>query len=506
MAGAFQSGFQMGQAGYQQAIDNLDREERRKQEAEERALRMAHMQEGLDATRRQTVREKEIDALTQQLTSPNAGNYTLGGPAYSGLRMPQQVDAEGQIPVTRLTASSGMDDGRLRMPAASVGAAPASGLRASISSAAPATFNQAPTRGAAEDILGRIALLKGDSGGFRQSQINRRTMEDEDLFTNKFKEYNGSPEQIASTAAYLNQNSRRLTMGRPDKNGLVSLSVVKGDGTAEFLNLSKPEQARLYAAGHLLESNPFKALEMIANVNKDLAAAVAADNGLQVNLAGNTNDVASKSATISHQERQDKNDAARTNALSKHYDALTERYKKELEASNWGTEQYIDKDGNLRVFDVNRKGRVPDFRERTLPGGMRPYNPKPAPEVMTMKDFVETFGEQYIAQDGGKKVKLRDLPPARVREEYGQFIRSSVPSGLPDVDAPPRNPAASSGARSGLPAAPPAGDYGLFEQMSDADLARYVRAGNAIAVEVDRRRRSEPVPTRFGMGQFDYSE
>jgi len=318
--GAFQTGFSIGKEMYQQSLDNKWREENRQREDEERALRMDASRLAIEQARRTAATQGQVDDLMQQLANPNAGNYTITNPKASGagLRMPSTMAAEDKTgpmtvrvpvvgdesgpnvaadvpmpPVVPLNPASG----GLRMPAGAAVAAPA---------AAPVSLKAAPTRGDAEALLGRIALLKGDVAGFRTSQTNQRTIQEDELFAQKLKEYQGTDDQVGTTSAYLNNNSRRLTMGTPDKNGLVQLAVAKDDGTASFLSLSKQDQAKLYAAGHLLELNPTKALEMMAGVNKELAVAVAADNGLLANLTSNSNDVAGKSATITHQANVDK--------------------------------------------------------------------------------------------------------------------------------------------------------------------------------------------------------
>lgn len=332
--GAFQTGFSIGNQLFQQSLDNKWREENRQRDDEERALRLEASRLAIEQSRRTAANQGQADELIQQLANPNAGNYTLTNPKASGagLRMPTTVAAADQagpmtvrVPVVgdesgpNVTPDVSMapvvpvnpTSGGLRMPAGA-------GAAVAAPAAAPVSLKAAPTRGDAEALLGRIALLKGDLAGFRAAQTNQRTMQEDDLFAQKLGEYKGTADQVAGTVAYLNNNSRRLTMGTPDKNGLVQLAVAKDDGTASFLSLSKQDQAKLYAAGHLLERNPTRALEMMAGVNKELAAAVAADNGLTANLTSNSNDVAGKSATMTHQVNADANDKRRTDGTITH--------------------------------------------------------------------------------------------------------------------------------------------------------------------------------------------
>ena len=322
---AFQSGFQMGQRAYQQALDNKDREERRKAEEEMRAVQVRQIQMGIDAATKAAERQDQIDTLAQQLTRPNAENYTLTAkPAAAGMRIPtapaaapvaagevtdvdlqqavQSAQATAAAPVVN-TALAPAATGGMRMPG--VGAKAAAAGIAAAPDARQATFNAAPTRGDAEAILGRMAILRGDTEGYRRAQAAQRGYQDEDAYTGYIKEYTGAEDQIGATIPYVNNNATRITMGSPDKNGLMPLAVVKGDGRADFLSLNKKDQARLYAGVRMMESNPTKAMEIIAGVNKELADAIAKDSGLQVQLANNANDVAGKSASITAQRNAD---------------------------------------------------------------------------------------------------------------------------------------------------------------------------------------------------------
>ncbi|HQT19128.1 MAG TPA: hypothetical protein PLE48_13400 [Thiobacillus sp.] len=136
------------------------------------------------------------------------------------------------------------------------------------------------------------------SAGERTERKGQAEDASDEIFKSSIKEYTGAPEQIESTARYLNQNSARISMGSPDANGFVRISVVAADGTAEFVKLTRQDQAQLYAAGRLLETNPAKALEIMGGVNKNLATAIAQENGLVDQFATNANDVAYKGGQL----------------------------------------------------------------------------------------------------------------------------------------------------------------------------------------------------------------
>lgn len=321
--GAFQSGFQMG--------GNIAANAERIRLAEEQLkldrARDARAEEEFSFRRGQLQRERDqatqVDSLTRQLTQPNYDNYSLGtdAPASPGLRMrtptamPENVDGLDRPELAAGAAAPG-----LRMRPAAVAdaeqapAVPSSGLRAALDTRRAPTFNAAPTRADAEEVLARIAAVKGDTTGFRAARDAATRFREDDLFKTKIKEYTGAPEQIGSFVGFVNNNSKSVTLGLPDRRGFADMSIVTPTGDAVFAKLSRADQAKLYAAVGLMDMNPTKALEMIAGVNKDLAAAVAVDNGLTINVGGKQNEVAGKRAAAIASERTA--DAAVTNANS----------------------------------------------------------------------------------------------------------------------------------------------------------------------------------------------
>lgn len=120
--------------------------------------------------------------------------------------------------------------------------------------------------------------------------------------------YQGTPEQLETAIPFVN-GSKSITLGDPNpETGLARMSVVKPDGRAVFLELTRHEQAQIFAAAQMMGQDPTRALGVLARVNKDLADAVARDNQLTGLVAGNTNDVASKG----HKMRMDEAEGQRS--------------------------------------------------------------------------------------------------------------------------------------------------------------------------------------------------
>lgn len=322
MAGAFAAGFKLGGDMFSQAERVRLAEEQLKLQKARDARDEEEFGWRRDEAARARAQQAQVDSLTRQLTNPNYENTSLttGAPMSPGLRtrtepaLPENVD---RLDAPMLGAGAAGPGLRMRpAAAATVEQAPVvpPGLRATLDTSRAPTFNAAPTGADAEEILGRIALVKGDTAGFRTARDAARNFREDDLFKSRIKEYTGSAEQIGSFVGFVNNNSKSVTLGQPDKRGFADMSIVTPSGEAVFAKLSKADQAKLYAAVGLMEMNPTKALEMISGVNKELAAAVAADNNLTLNVGGKQNEVAGKRAAAIAGEKTA--DAAVTNARS----------------------------------------------------------------------------------------------------------------------------------------------------------------------------------------------
>jgi len=287
MAGAFASGFQMGGNVYNQAERN-----RLEQAAEERrATEFAQAQE--DRARLVGLREQE-DALRNQLTRPNLENYAFapaGGQGGLGFRTPATAPAELPTEGTGLTMPQlGVPTGgrlTLRAAAPTTPAAPQLGiptegepaLRATaptvglkapeVSTARQPTFNAAPTGAAAEDLLGRMALLKGDINAYRTSQEAARGFKYADAYKNARQSWdsmsNEEREALISKASY-------------DTNIPGFGTWVPGSGKTEgYMNymapgkdpikLSANDAREVYALTQAMEYDPMKARADLQNAS-----------------------------------------------------------------------------------------------------------------------------------------------------------------------------------------------------------------------------------------------
>lgn len=153
----------------------------------------------------------------------------------------------------------------------------------------PLTTGLAPQRAATGremlDARRGIATVSKDVKALTGIEAEGKELDWTDNFTKNLKAYKGTPEQLEAGSAHINQNSNSITLGQRGKDGRLDVSVVKPDGKAAFMRLSHQDQARMFAAGQMSDVDPERAYKAMADINKDLAAAYARDNGLNVEFA-----------------------------------------------------------------------------------------------------------------------------------------------------------------------------------------------------------------------------
>ena len=231
----------------------------------------------------------------------------------------------------------------------------------------------------------------------RAGGLQLKGLEREDAWETGFGEalasYTGSEEQLREVIPFVNR-SQAITMEDPDpKTGLVRLSVVKRDGHAVALNLNRQDQAQVFAAVQMMQSNPTRALEVLRRVNGDLADAVARENQLTGTLAGNANSVAS----AAHGMRMDEGrlDIARQGLRlqERQADAANNR----AQAEDWS------------IIGVSNDGRGwVRFNRRT-----NEVNTSPMPEGMSASDIFSRISGQR--------------PDISVEKIYEQLVGTQIP-------------------------------------------------------------------------------
>jgi hypothetical protein len=280
--GAFQSGFSQGGQMYQQALDNKDRQAIRERQAIEAQQRDTLFGQQQAEYQRQVGLQTQGDALRDQLLSPNKGNYALPpAAAPQGLRMPTDSMPAGQ--------GLGID---MSAPGADISAPQSTGLRRTTAAATPATFNQAPTGAAAQDIIGQIEALKGNFQGYNQAQDRGRQFKFEDAYKSGYEGFKASDPDARnklldefSAAAHL-PGKAVYVQGTGKSKGYTQ--ILLPDGKMPKLNDEEAAQV----AGMLQASavDPLRAREMINKLQGDARTVAMAieDHQLKQVTASNT--------------------------------------------------------------------------------------------------------------------------------------------------------------------------------------------------------------------------
>lgn len=496
--GAFQSGFSMGQRGYQQALDN---ERQAKLDARQEELHRMSVEEGglrLGALRNEASRQTELAGLRTQIGDAASGFNRQGFNNAANADFDAMVAASEAGVRQENAARQGVpaQQGAAFAPAAALQSNQdyEAGLRARSTQAPDITSD--PYQRQMVGLRQQYALTSGDMAGFDNLAAGERKRltdaDDAQFAAAVIKDPAG--ESAVMARSFINDKSRSLGIDTDPKTGISTFRIIKGDKTKP-IEIGPSDMGKIAVGVRRLQRGDVGGLDVISAVNKDLAAVVREEFKLDADIAGKNNEANYKLGSLAYQgkgldlrsqEVRIARDRANQEALrNRQLDPADVKILNDMSVALQNETDPIKRQKltqDFRVAQANAMSKI--GRAVGLPEG------KPGLDVPFDK-FIDIYGDQPVKNVNGTVVKLRDLPPEMGRAYYMQFRNGSdSPTGLPDVAPPPRRPAA---AASGPPA-PPAGNYGLFEAMPDSELARYVRAGNALAVEVARRRRAEPVP------------
>jgi hypothetical protein len=336
--GSFADGMKMGQNAYQQSLDN------ERQAAKDAREKVIQGREDATYNRAQAQIADEDSAVQQYGLLTTQGKRNDAGVQANDADFDMAVQATGQgLPMPT------------QMP-----------VQQEWTKATDLDKNQG---------LQGISRARRDWNGVASLQKEEKGLQWDQTFGQRLKDYAGTEEQIGAAAVHLNSNSKRVSMGDPDKNGIVRVSVVKPDGRADFMKLSKQDQAQLYAAAGMMEQDPQRALTIMSGVNKELAAAVAADNGIAFKLAEAGDRSAGRVETARHNRVGESNDSARL--------AIARTTAGQQSSANM--KEFIDPKGNTVIIDLSKVAQ--DKNGRLL--GMDGLRPKGAPREFTQKDVID---------------------------------------------------------------------------------------------------------------------
>lgn len=328
-------------------------------------------------------------------------------------------------------------------------------------------------------LITRMQLANATGQDLAPLLAEQRKYRQDETFKKRAKEFDSlKPDDVAKWMEAHSLNSDIPMYGTPEKNGKYTL-FVQGRPSVQ---LSRADMRQLYVAEGLMDDNPAEAMKIL-EAGSDKLRSLAKDLGdfqLRAMTANNT---------AVHQQNTDergletlKNDRARLGMERERLGIA----RGQAERANWMPEQYVDKDGNVRVFDVNRKAiGKPQFQERQMPEGLRPYNPRPPAEMRVNPDGSVVRGDQLFVPDPkrpGAYMPAQGFGPSATEQALAKFLESRASQGGQPAAAPAR----------GMPLANPTLDQ--LRAMAPEAVAAYARSGHPTAIAIVRQQERSQAP------------
>lgn len=376
--------------------EKAERDQRLQWEREERAARQAK-QTKIDAAL-DRVRGLSTDGVVEQ----GVGDLSAGGI--------QQVMASGYGGTTGAPAAQelAVDNYRemqrgLRAPGATPQTQVAATQALGLAQTGPKTrkAKESEIMGAAGDAL----LAAGDMSGWvgmRERATNARYGEGLTAGYKAFDDLRASggltkflDELSANGEVKGGFSVMRHTTGTGKEARTSEYIVYDPEGKGQPVRVDMDDARHIFALRQLMDVDPARAHAELRGMKDEQRKLAMQMLDIQFKGAGLNNDVRHKQDTMAFQRDVENRRAG----IAERELALRNREIGArigaIERAQWQPEQYVDEQGNVRVFDVNRAGRTPDFRERAMPPGLKPY--KPSPELRVNQDgSVQRGGVLYL--------------------------------------------------------------------------------------------------------------
>jgi len=311
-----------------------------------------------------------------------------------------------------------------------------------------------------------LALGLRDRAGLAAADAQEQVLNRQDIANDVARL---SKEELGKFAAGANNSGIPVIYLGKDKNGyMVQMTEADGEPGKKF-TLNESEMRQFAMASKLAEAGyGTDAMAYLSAAHKELGAHIGTWNSTTM-AAGTLNN------TTVRQGNEDANDAARTAALRGYYST---KEPKQL------APEMVKKLNDMAVAlsketdPVKRQRMMQDYRAQESAAMSSIGKVVGLPESKTsfdmpFKDFMETFGEQVVAQKDGKTVLLKDLPIQQIRSEFMKF-RDGNDSGS-QLD--PRGIAAILGGDPSAAATKPPAKGGL--RLNYGPIGDAVKAGGA---------------------------
>lgn len=405
MASAFASGFRLGGDMYNQAERNRLLQAREDREAKESEQRLTEAGLRTDALRRAASREADQDRVLGEMRD-----------FATGLQRPQTnatLDADFE-------AADQANLQGLQMPAVRGGSNMAN--EAALAVRTPVDINSPEYRAGMAGLRQRYALARGDMADFDKVTAEERTRitsrDDADFVLALQKDPTGP---IAVQArSFINKNSPSLSTKVDPKTGITTFAITKGDGFST-VDVSPSDLGKIAVGYRRLERGDVGGLDVIAGVNKDLAAAVRDDMKLQIQGITGNNDAVAKTQKI----LSDRDTAAATRSY----------YQARAAAEKMGTAQYFNgDDGNTYavVPKMGRDGTITLETQQVNTAGVKFKKPgaegnsKPV-DIKDAGTRVLIDGKPYQSDGAGGFIDLKGILPD---DRAGFLKKAGVPDNL----------------------------------------------------------------------------
>lgn len=272
----------MGQTAYQRALDNQTRQEElaMKKAGEARAAELHGLQ--TRALGRKESQDTQLAGLRRDMVDVVGGvnRQATDSNLDADFAQAEQATAMGLQPPPMLGGSNAANEKALTV-------------------STPVNHADRGYQSRVAGLRQQYALTSGDMADFDRVQAadKARVQSIEDsVWALKVIE-NPAGSEAVQARSFINDSSKTLSIDPPDKTGMSTMRIIKGDRTTP-VSVSPSDLGKVSVGVRRLMRGDVGGLDVIASVNKDLAAAAAAELGIDIKLADFNNKVASDRADL----------------------------------------------------------------------------------------------------------------------------------------------------------------------------------------------------------------
>lgn len=405
---AFQSGFQLGQDAYQRAMYNKARQEelglRKAKDARDAELHGMTM----DEKRRAVARENELAGIRTEMADFMGGinRQATNAALDADFDQAYQATAQGLAMPKMAAPSNAAHEAALT-------------VRAPVDTTSP-QFQQGLAA-----LRSRYALASGDMKDFDAVTAAERAriaaQQDSDFALQVVQDPTG--EAARGARIFVNNYSRKLSSRVDPKTGMTTFARINGDGDGyDEIKVPPADLGKLAVGYRRLQRGDIGGLDVIAAVNKDLAAVVREELKLDMEIGKANNDATYRSGQLRISQQQAdqtgayyrglidaRNQAGRQNAAAVEFEnqinGVLEGYQAAMAAGPQGREAaaiYAREYDQLRAVAAQRGLKVPPTLQALQAAQ------KNGPPMKPIK--VEDAGQAYLVPqaDGSQRLMYSD--------------------------------------------------------------------------------------------------